>query len=308
MALQRIETAYGNPIMFNGNIWPIADANVWLGNASFRFANVSSKSIEVIEVFTSNIVSAANTQAYSSNTGAYRLTGGMSITSGNVYISGSAGNAIVTTNTIQSGSIIPLGNAASNVSLGGSSNYWNNLYARNAFFDDIVVGGGISTFTSNINIAGNIIPTGANVTYNLGNVTQWWGTFYGISTQARYADLAENYQADAAYESGTVLEFGGTAEVTLAEDGTRRVAGVVSTNPAHLMNGGLVGTNVVTLALLGRVPCKVRGSIRKGDMLVSGGSGFARPENSPQLGAVIGKALEDFNDTEGVIEVVVGRI
>lgn len=308
MALQRIETAYGNPIMFNGNIWPIADANVWLGNASFRFANVSSKSIEVTEMFTANIVSAANTQAFSSNTGAYRLTGGMSIATGNLYISGSGGNAIVTTNTIQSGSIIPLGNAASNVSLGGLSNYWNNLYARHAFLDDVTVGGGVSTFSSNINIAGSIIPTGANITHNLGNTSQWWGTFYGISTQARYADLAENYQADAVYEPGTVLEFGGFAEVTLAQDGTRRVAGVVSTNPAHLMNGGLVGTNVVTLALLGRVPCKVRGNIRKGDMLVSGGSGFARPENNPQLGAVIGKSLEDFSGVEGIIEVVVGRI
>jgi hypothetical protein len=70
----------------------------------------------------------------------------------------------------------------------------------------------------------------------------------------------------------------------------------------------LTGENVVTVALLGRVPCKVRGKISKGDMLVSGGSGFARPENNPQIGAVIGKALEDFDAVEGVIEVVVGRM
>ena len=43
-------------------------------------------------------------------------------------------------------------------------------------------------------------------------------------------------------------------------------------------------------------------------MLVSAGAGFARPDNSPQMGAVIGKALENFDGLEGVIEVVVGRM
>jgi len=132
--------------------------------------------------------------------------------------------------------------------------------------------------------------------------------FQGTATSAYYADLAENYQADAAYEPGTVLEFGGEFEVTIAEDETRRVAGVVSTNPAHLMNSQLKGEKVVALALTGRVPCKVRGKIRKGDMLVSGGNGYARPTTDPKLGTIIGKALEDFDGVEGVIEVVVGRL
>jgi hypothetical protein len=131
---------------------------------------------------------------------------------------------------------------------------------------------------------------------------------YGTAQYSQFADLAEKYQADAQYEPGTVLEFGGDKEVTIAEDGTRRVAGVVSTNPGHLMNNGLVGENVVELALTGRVPCKVRGKVRKGDMMVSAGSGFARAEYSPVLGSVIGKALENFDGVEGVIEVVVGRI
>lgn len=128
------------------------------------------------------------------------------------------------------------------------------------------------------------------------------------ATSARWADLAENYLADQVYEPGTVLEFGGEKEVTLAEDGTRRLAGVVSTDPAFIMNSELKGDTVVKLALQGRVPCKVRGKIRKGDMLISGGNGFARPSSEPQLGTVIGKALEDFDGVEGVIEVVVGRL
>jgi hypothetical protein len=132
--------------------------------------------------------------------------------------------------------------------------------------------------------------------------------FNGVATSAQYADLAENYVADAEYPPGTVLEFGGEFEVTLAQDGTNRVAGVVTTNPAYLMNSNCQGTYVAAVALQGRTPCKVRGSIRKGDMLISGGNGFARTTQTPQMGTVIGKALGDFNGTEGVIEVAVGRL
>lgn len=137
--------------------------------------------------------------------------------------------------------------------------------------------------------------------------------FQGTATSSLFADLAEKYVADARYEPGTVLEFGGIHEVTIAEDETRRVAGVVSTDPGFIMNTGLecsVSNNEHTavLALTGRVPCKVRGSIKKGDMLVSAGGGFARPSNTPSIGTVIGKALEDFDGDSGLIEVVVGRM
>jgi hypothetical protein len=131
-------------------------------------------------------------------------------------------------------------------------------------------------------------------------------SFSGTSTQAKYADLAENYSADAHYPPGTVVEFGGTAEITLASDETRRVAGIVSTNPAHLMNSHQVGEYIVAVALIGRVPCRVRGTIVKGDMLISAGDGYARPKQDPIMGTVIGKALEDSTG-DNVIEVVVGR-
>lgn len=125
------------------------------------------------------------------------------------------------------------------------------------------------------------------------------------STSARYADLAEKYAADAMYLPGTVVEFGGEAEVTLATADSRSVAGVVSTNPAYLMNVDAVG---VAVALTGRVPCRVTGKIAKGDMLVSAGNGAARAEAEPKSGQVIGKALENFDGVDGVIEVVVGRM
>jgi hypothetical protein len=145
-------------------------------------------------------------------------------------------------------------------------------------------------------------------TANAGTISGTWTLTTGSTLQATFADLAECYKADLNYEPGTVLAFGGEFEVTMAEDSTRRVAGVVSTNPAYLMNRQLMGDTVVSVALTGRVPCKVRGKVQKGDMMVSAGSGFARAEYSPIVGSVIGKALENFDGVEGVIEVVVGRL
>lgn len=152
-------------------------------------------------------------------------------------------------------------------------------------------------------IVSNISTIGTN-----GTITGNWNLTSGSTLQATFADLAEKYLADQHYEPGTVLEFGGVAEVRAAEDSTRRVAGIVSTNPAHILNAELQGQYVATVALLGRVPCKVRGKVQKGDMMVAAGSGFARAEYSPILGSVIGKALEDFDGVSGVIEVVVGRL
>jgi hypothetical protein len=167
--------------------------------------------------------------------------------------------------------------------------------------------GGKAYIGGEVTVTGSIVPT-ANLTYNLGSVSSWWSTFYGVSTQAKYADLAENYQADKPYPAGTVVMFGGDAEVTQADVETRAVAGVVSTNPAHLMNGGLTGTNVVPVALQGRVPCMVIGPVCKGDLMVSAGFGYAKSCDNPLIGQVIGKALCDFpSATKAVIEIVVGR-
>jgi hypothetical protein len=132
--------------------------------------------------------------------------------------------------------------------------------------------------------------------------------FRGIATSAQYADLAENYVADAAYEPGTVLEIGGIFEVTVAQDSTNKIAGVVSTNPAYLMNSACKGDHVVALALQGRTPCKVIGNVSKGDMLISAGNGYAKSSTTPQVGTIIGKSLENFTGNRGIIEVLVGKI
>jgi len=151
---------------------------------------------------------------------------------------------------------------------------------------------------------------------NLGSVANPFGTCYanvlsGYATKAKYADLAENYLADDEYFEGTVLVFGGDAEITVTSTkGDKRVAGVVSTNPAHLMNEALQGEHVTPLALQGRVPCKVIGKVAKGDMLVTSAiPGYAIVDNDPRIGTVLGKAVgEKTDDGKGVVEIVVGRL
>jgi len=127
---------------------------------------------------------------------------------------------------------------------------------------------------------------------------------------ATYADLAEYYEGDQDYEPGTVLVFGGDKEVTTTTQiNDTRSAGVVTTNPAYVMNREQTGIKVC-IALAGRVPVKVVGRVKKGDMLTtSATAGYAVKALTPTLGSIIGKALEDKDYGEaGVIQVAIGRV
>ena len=138
-----------------------------------------------------------------------------------------------------------------------------------------------------------------------------WTLGTGATLHATFAaDLAEWYAADRDYETGTVLIFGGESEVTTTNVfGDSRVAGVVSDNPAFTMNGQLEGTRAL-IALQGRVRCKVVGRVQKGDLLTTSATpGYAAKALNPQVGTLIGKALENKDTLEaGVIEVAVGRV
>jgi hypothetical protein len=159
---------------------------------------------------------------------------------------------------------------------------------------------------NNIFTSGSILPT-ANATANIGNSSFQYNTIFAKATSAQYADLAERYEADATYEPGTVLCFGGSKEVTVCDvEDCTRVAGVVSTNPSYLMNSGQTGAHVASLALQGRVPTHVTGQVRKGDLMVSAGNGRAKTNNQARAGTIIGKALAD-SEGDTVIEVVIGR-
>lgn len=151
---------------------------------------------------------------------------------------------------------------------GGMSIATGNLYIGGSGGRSIVATGTMSIVGNGTAIThtGDILPS-ANLSFNLGSATAWYNTFYGVSTQAKYADLAEIYRADAEYEPGTVVIFGGTEEITVTSDhADHRIAGVISTNPAYLMNATAAGLPV---ALRGRVPVKVSGPVNKGDLLVT---------------------------------------
>jgi hypothetical protein len=164
--------------------------------------------------------------------------------------------------------------------------------------------------TVNSGAAATAIVNGATTGVgNIGSSTVGFNTIFAKATSAQYADLAEMYEADQIIEPGTVVCFGGNKEITVcSSNASSRVAGVISTNPSYIMNSGLQGEYVVPVTLQGRVPVRVTGIIAKGDMMVATADGRARAEKKPKIGTVIGKALADFDGTDGVIEVVVGRL
>ena len=156
------------------------------------------------------------------------------------------------------------------------------------------------------------VDTTPGLRYNPSTGVLSANTFSGVSNQARYADLAEFYVSDQNYEPGTVVVFGGEKEITMSAcEADTAVAGIVSQNPAYLMNTGIncMGPDefAVAVALQGRVPCRVIGPVAKGDMLVSAGDGYAVVSKDPKSGSILGKSLENFTGETGTIEVVVGR-
>lgn len=135
------------------------------------------------------------------------------------------------------------------------------------------------------------------------------GVLNATATSARYADLAEVFESDENYAPGTVVVFGGEKEITVTDVSyDTRVAGVISTNPAYLMNNDAAGLPV---ALTGRVPCQVQGPVSKGTILVTSnipGVAMSLTAALYQPGCVLGKSLEDIDDSSiKLIEVVVGR-
>ena len=171
-----------------------------------------------------------------------------------------------------------------------------------------VTAGNISVGTRTIT-GGNIVNSNSNGVGNIGSSSTYFNTVFAKSTSAQYADLAEMYVADAEYPPGTVLEFGGSHEVTISNTPfSPLVIGVVSTNPAYLMNSNAQGKYTAAIALVGRVPTQVIGPVSKGAMMVSAGNGYAQASTAPAMGTVIGKAVESFAGESGVIEITIGRL
>ena len=229
--------------------------------------------------------------------------------SGTVTANAATLTGTILNSTVVASSLTSVGNLTA-LSASGNISTTGNVIAAKFYGDGSSLTGVVATGIGNLTsiTVGNITNANSNGVGNIGSSTNGFNTIFAKATSAQYADIAECYLADADYAPGTVLEFGGKFEVTESTDESQRIAGVVSTSPAYVMNDQLQGQHVVQVALLGRVPCRVRGKIFKGDFMVAGGSGYARPTAYPKFGTVIGKALEDFDGSDGIIEIVVGRL
>lgn len=190
----------------------------------------------------------------------------------------------VLTGLAVSGGIAPAVSSNASVNLGGPTTFWNNTYTV-----------GLQLGTSGATTYGGINP-GANASISLGTASAWYNdvyavTFRGVSTTAKYADLAEKYLTDREYEVGTVIAVGGDAEVTASQSGDLAI-GVISAAPAYLMNSEAGGQAV---ALKGRVPVRVVGVVKKGQQLVAAEDGTARAVDGGHLNK-FAVALETNND------------
>jgi hypothetical protein len=177
-------------------------------------------------------------------------------------------------------------------------------------------GQGGATLDGTTEITGTITP-GTDNTYALGSSSKKFSAVYstsfeGTATSAQYADLAEMYAGDQAYEPGTVVVVGGTHEVTqCTKHLDSSLAGVVSEKPGYLMNKDIDAEYPVCVGFVGRVPVKVIGHIEKGDLLTTSSiPGFATKysKGSYEPGCIIGVALTNKKEIgEGTVEVLLKR-
>jgi hypothetical protein len=298
-----------------------AAGNVTAGNVTTS-GQLTINSVAVT-VVGGNLTVGGNTVITASSTGTSSATGNVNIsgnvTGGNILTGGivsatgniSGANVIITGGIFDTGALSITTGSNGNIALTpngtGIVTASSAISATGAITGAAITGSSLTVSTGSVT-AGSIINANANGVGNIGSSSTYFNTVFAKATSAQYADLAEKYEADAEYAPGTVLEFGGSKEVTVSvEAGSTRVAGVVSTNPSYIMNAGLSAEHVAMVALQGRVPCRVVGPVAKGDMMVSAGNGSARVDNSARAGTIIGKSLENFDGAEGTIEVVIGR-
>jgi hypothetical protein len=251
------------------------------------------------------------------------ITGGNFTTAGIIAVSSSSNSAISTAGNIAGNylfgngsqltgvsaavSVTKFVNGTSEGNVGSSGGNINFNVAGTS--NVLVLSSSTAYFGSDVSVTA-IQKTGSNAVGNIGSSSNYFNRVFATATTALYADVAERFAADELLEPGTVVELGGSKEITRSQqDLSENVFGVISTRPAYTMNGGAGEDDThPPVAMTGRVPVKAIGIIRRGDRLVSAGSGVARAARSGEATAfnVIGRSLEDKHLEElGTIEAIV---
>ena len=316
----------GSVTGINGAATTFIATNFTSSNAQITGGSITGGTGQFSTLTATNF-SSGNVTSITGGAGTFVAT---NFSSGNAQIAGGsitggtgAFSTLATTN-FSSGNAQITGGAISGVTVGGAHTgnaaftytTTTNLSTGNAqITGGAITGmtGAFSTLTAtnlssgNLQVSGAITPN-ANATINLGSTTAWWNNIYGVSSQAKYADLAENYVSDTPVGVGDVVVFGGDAEITTTtEFADTRVAGAISSNPAYLMNADCYQGQPV--ALRGRIPLNVIGKVAKGDLLVTSTTpGFAKSVGKDKTygPAVFAKSLNDKDDDgQGQIEAVV---
>ena len=202
------------------------------------------------------------------------------------------------------------------VTVAGTAVSVNNQTSGGNFSIGVNVGGtptpalSILGTTGVVGVLGISNLNAGNGVGNIGSSSNYFNRLFATATTALYADVAERFASDQEYAPGTVVELGGTAEITCSNtDLSDNVFGVISTQAAYLMNGG-AGSDAThpPVAMTGRVPVRVTGTVRKGDRLVSAGNGLARAAQPGEATAfnTVGRALHDkLEDSQGTVEAIV---
>jgi len=287
-----------------------ATGNVTGGNLLVSGVTISTNTISA-----AGTVTGGNLQVSGVTISTNTISATGTITGGNLQVSG----VLVSTNTVSVTGNITGGNIATSGVLSVTAGITAGSIAATSHTGTTmsasgnITGGNLTTagiLSVNSNAAATAIVNGAaNAVGNIGSSTSYFNNIFAQATTALYADLAEVYESDADYAPGTVVRFGGSKEVTISSTaGDPTVAGVISANPSYLMNNGLTADHRAIVALTGRIPTSVTGTVKKGAMMIAAGNGRACACATPAMGTVIGKALENFDGESGMIEIVVGRM
>jgi hypothetical protein len=249
------------------------------------------------------------------------ITGGNIITGGGVTATGTitaSGNIVagsgrfflgdggLLSNVSAAISVTRIENGTSNVAVGTSG---GNVTIGVAGTANVVVISTTGVTTNGLTVP-SITKSGSNAVGNIGSSSNYFNQVFATATTALYADVAERFAADEVLVPGTVVELGGTQEITRSQtDLSENVFGVISTRPAYTMNGGAGDDDThPKVAMTGRVPVLVTGVVKKGDRLVSAGNGIARAAKPGEATAfnTIGRSLVDKTTPEsGTIEAIV---